>query len=62
VSILDDPVDESLRGHHAHLARGRGRVVAYPDRVATFCAVPAGPAPGDWSGRYGFSRSDRTAQ
>jgi hypothetical protein len=49
VSVLDDPVGESVRGQHAHLARGRRRVVAYRPDVATFGAVPADPVFGDWS-------------
>jgi ribosomal protein S18 acetylase RimI-like enzyme len=48
-AVLDDPVGESLRGHHAHLARQVGRAVAYPPEVATFAAVPGNPTPGDWA-------------
>ncbi|MGI5218350.1 GNAT family N-acetyltransferase [Nocardia sp. CA-290969] len=48
-TVLDDPVGESLRGHHAHLARRRGRACTYPAEVASFSAVPADPDPGDWA-------------
>ncbi|GAA2143707.1 hypothetical protein [Actinomadura napierensis] len=44
---LDDPVGESLRGHHAHLARRLGRAAAYLPGVATFSAVPADPDAAD---------------
>ncbi|MFD4366698.1 GNAT family N-acetyltransferase [Rhodococcus sp. NPDC058521] len=37
--VLDDPVGESLRGSHAHLARRVGRSVTYLTDVATFSAV-----------------------
>ncbi|MFB7506827.1 GNAT family N-acetyltransferase [Streptomyces broussonetiae] len=40
-AVLDDPVGESLRGHHAHLARRLGRAVTYRTDVATFSAVSA---------------------
>lgn len=46
---LDDPVGESLRGHHAHLGRRRGRAATYLPDVATFSAVPADPGPADWA-------------
>ncbi|MEU4316355.1 GNAT family N-acetyltransferase [Nocardia sp. NPDC024068] len=48
-TTLDDPVGESLRGHHAHLARRIGRTGTYLPEVAGFCAVPADPGPQDWS-------------
>jgi ribosomal protein S18 acetylase RimI-like enzyme len=60
-AVLDDPVGESLRGHHAHLARRVGRAVGYVPEVATFVAVPRDPAPEDWAdlaellGRGGFA-------
>jgi len=41
-AVLDDPVGESLRGHHAHLARRVGRAATYPPEVGTFCAVEQG--------------------
>jgi ribosomal protein S18 acetylase RimI-like enzyme len=46
---LDDPVGESLRGHHAHLARRRGRAVSYLPEVATFSAVSADPDAAEWA-------------
>jgi ribosomal protein S18 acetylase RimI-like enzyme len=46
---LDDPVGASLRGAHAHLAVGAGRVVRYDPGVASFAAVPADPTPADWA-------------
>ena len=48
-AVLDDPVGESLRGHHAHLARRTGRAATYVRDVATFSAPPADPGPEDWS-------------
>ncbi|NHC46821.1 GNAT family N-acetyltransferase [Motilibacter sp. K478] len=53
-AVLDDPVGASLRGRHAHLARGRGRVAAYVPEVATFVAVPPDPRPGDWADLAGL--------
>ncbi|SFT64567.1 FR47-like protein [Actinopolyspora lacussalsi subsp. righensis] len=47
--VLDDPVGESLRGHHAHLARLVGRAATYTPEVATFCALPAEPDEDSWS-------------
>ncbi|SDK11941.1 FR47-like protein [Actinopolyspora mzabensis] len=47
--VLDDPVGESLRGHHAHLARLVGRAATYTPEVATFCALPAEPDQDSWS-------------
>ncbi|MFC9683763.1 GNAT family N-acetyltransferase [Streptomyces sp. NPDC056948] len=41
VVALDDPVGESLRGNHGHLARRLGRAVTYLPGVATFSAVSA---------------------
>ncbi|MBE3009393.1 GNAT family N-acetyltransferase [Microbispora sp. NEAU-D428] len=46
---LDDPVGESLRGHHAHLARRLGRAAGYLPEVATFSAVSADPGPAEWA-------------
>jgi ribosomal protein S18 acetylase RimI-like enzyme len=48
-TVLDDPVGESLRGRHAHLARRQGRVLSYEPAVASFSALPPQPAPDDWS-------------
>ncbi|MGJ7905885.1 GNAT family N-acetyltransferase [Actinopolyspora sp. H202] len=47
--VLDDPVGESLRGHHAHLARLVGRAATYTPEVATFCALPSDPGLDSWS-------------
>ncbi|MEW2635155.1 GNAT family N-acetyltransferase [Streptomyces sp. NPDC048389] len=49
VVALDEPVGESLRGHHAHLARQVGRAVTYLPDVATFATVSADPDPGEWA-------------
>ncbi|WTJ77944.1 GNAT family N-acetyltransferase [Kitasatospora sp. NBC_01539] len=46
---LDDPVGESLRGHHAHLARRIGRAATYVPEVATFSAVSADPDAAEWA-------------
>ncbi|NEY34584.1 GNAT family N-acetyltransferase [Streptomyces sp. PRKS01-65] len=48
---LDDPVGQSLGGHHAHLARRLGRAATYLPGVATFSAVPvsAGPEAAEWA-------------
>ncbi|MFE6354914.1 GNAT family N-acetyltransferase [Streptomyces rochei] len=43
LAALDDPVGQSLLGHHAPLARRYGRALGYLPDVATFAAVPAGP-------------------
>ncbi|MFD9098937.1 GNAT family N-acetyltransferase [Streptomyces collinus] len=48
-AVLDDPVGESLRGHHAHLARRIGRAATYLPDVSTFAAVPTDPDATDWS-------------
>ncbi|MHB9857553.1 GNAT family N-acetyltransferase [Streptomyces sp. YIM S03343] len=59
--VLDDPVGESLRGHHAHLARRTGRAATYLPGVATFAALPADAGAADWAdlarllGRGGFA-------
>ena len=45
---LDDPVGESLRGHHAHLARRFGRALTYLPGVATFSAVEPDPDARRW--------------
>ncbi|WP_225803913.1 GNAT family N-acetyltransferase [Streptomyces sp. NK15101] len=47
--VLDDPVGESLRGHHSDLGRRRGRAAAYLPEVATFSAVPADADAADWA-------------
>lgn len=58
---LDDPVGESLRGRHAHLARRLGRAAGYPPEVATFSTVSADPGRAEWDdlarllGRGGFA-------
>jgi ribosomal protein S18 acetylase RimI-like enzyme len=49
VVALDDPVGESLRGHHAHLARRFGRAATYLPEVATFSTVTADPDPEEWA-------------
>ncbi|MFE0784794.1 GNAT family N-acetyltransferase [Streptomyces mutabilis] len=41
-AVLDDPVGQSLRGHHARLARRCGRAVGYLPDVATFSALSVG--------------------
>ncbi|WP_149182999.1 GNAT family N-acetyltransferase [Streptomyces sp. TRM49041] len=46
---LDDPVGESLRGHHAHLARRHGRAVTYLPGVATFSAISADSGSAEWA-------------
>jgi len=48
-TALDDPVGESLRGHHAHLARVVGRAATYLPEVATFSAVTEGPHGQEWA-------------
>lgn len=48
-AVLDDPVGESLRGHHAHLARRLGRAATYVHGVATFSAVSAEPDAAEWA-------------
>lgn len=47
--VLDDPVGESLRGGHAHLARRLGRAATYLAEVSTFSALPADPGPAEWA-------------
>lgn len=47
--VLDDPVGQSLRGHHAHLARRLGRAAVYLPEVATFSSVPADPGAAGWA-------------
>jgi ribosomal protein S18 acetylase RimI-like enzyme len=46
---LDDPVGQSLRWHHAHLARRLGAAATYEPGVATFSAVPAEPDAQAWA-------------
>ncbi|MDA3627674.1 GNAT family N-acetyltransferase [Saccharopolyspora sp. WRP15-2] len=43
VTVLDDPVGESLRGNHAHLARRIGRAATYAPGVATFSSITSEP-------------------
>ncbi|MEU6995736.1 GNAT family N-acetyltransferase [Streptomyces sp. NPDC046465] len=49
VVALDDPVGESLRGPHAHLARRVGRAVTYLPGVATFSSVSADADAAEWA-------------
>ncbi|WP_030671769.1 GNAT family N-acetyltransferase [Streptomyces sp. NRRL B-1347] len=61
MTVLDNPVAESLLGQHAHLARRVGRAATYLPDVTTFCALPTEPDPADWAdlarllGRDGFA-------
>ncbi|GAA1531652.1 GNAT family N-acetyltransferase [Dactylosporangium maewongense] len=48
VEVLDDPVGQSLRGAHAHLARRVGDAATYQEGVSTFVAVPVRPTAADW--------------
>lgn len=48
-SPLDDPVGESLRGHHTHLARRFGRAATYVPEVATFSTITAASDPRGWA-------------
>lgn len=48
-ATLDDPVGESLRGRHAHLARRHGRAAGYLPEVSTFATVSADPDPAEWA-------------
>ena len=54
VVALDDPVGESLRGHHGHLARRLGRAVTYLPGVATFSAVSAAGDSAGWGDLAGL--------
>ncbi|WP_328946509.1 GNAT family N-acetyltransferase [Streptomyces sp. NBC_00250] len=47
--VLDDPVGESLRGRHAHLARRVGLAATYLPDVSTFAAVSTDPDPARWA-------------
>lgn len=47
--VLDDPVGESLRGRHSHLARRVGRAFTYLPDVSTFAAVSTDPDPARWT-------------
>lgn len=47
--VLDDPVGESLRGRHSHLARRAGRAFTYLPDVSTFAAVSTDPDPARWA-------------
>ncbi|AJP05043.1 acetyltransferase [Streptomyces cyaneogriseus subsp. noncyanogenus] len=49
VPALDDPVGQSLGGHHAHLARRLGRAATYLPGVATFSTVPTGADAAEWA-------------
>ncbi|GAA4930506.1 GNAT family N-acetyltransferase [Streptomyces coeruleoprunus] len=49
VVALDDPVGESLRGHHAHLARRHGRAFTYTPGVATFSAISPDADAAEWA-------------
>ncbi|GGP96640.1 GNAT family N-acetyltransferase [Streptomyces roseolilacinus] len=49
LAALDDPVGESLRGHHAHLARRLGRAATYLPGAATFSAVSAEAEAQEWA-------------
>ncbi|MFE9333213.1 GNAT family N-acetyltransferase [Streptomyces sp. NPDC006925] len=51
---LDDPVGESLRGHHAHLARRVGAAVSYLPEAATFSAVRPDADTTPWSDLAGL--------
>lgn len=46
---LDDPVGQSLRGHHAQFARRLGRAATYLPGVATFSTVSADPDAAEWA-------------
>ncbi|GAB2818621.1 GNAT family N-acetyltransferase [Streptomyces daliensis] len=48
-AVLDDPVGESLRGSHAHLARGLGHAVTYSRPFATFSAVSPTADAAEWA-------------
>ncbi|MEU1150659.1 GNAT family N-acetyltransferase [Streptomyces sp. NPDC005863] len=49
LTVLDNPVAESLLAAHAHLARRTGQAATYLPGVATFCALPTEPGPADWA-------------
>ncbi|MFJ7906661.1 GNAT family N-acetyltransferase [Kitasatospora sp. NPDC096204] len=51
---LDDPVGESLRGRHAHLARRIGAAATYLSEVSTFAVVPAEAGPREWAELVGL--------
>ncbi|MGW4851599.1 GNAT family N-acetyltransferase [Streptomyces sp. NPDC004288] len=59
--VLDDPVGESLRGHHADLGRRKGRAATYQPEVATFSAVPADADAADWADLAGLLGRDAFA-
>ncbi|MGW1738172.1 GNAT family N-acetyltransferase [Nocardia sp. NPDC001965] len=48
LTVLDDPVGESLRGRHAQLARRLGGAATYLPEVATFASVGVDPGPAEW--------------
>lgn len=39
-AALDNPIWQSLRSRHAHLALGKGNAVRYPNEVAPFAGIP----------------------
>ncbi len=47
-SVLDNPVEASLRGVHAPLARRVGAAVGYRPDVCSFAALGASPSGPDW--------------
>ncbi|GAA3814423.1 GNAT family N-acetyltransferase [Streptomyces phyllanthi] len=47
-AVLDDPVGESLRGHHSGVARRLGCAATYLPNVATFSAVSPAADSADW--------------
>ncbi|WP_051157371.1 hypothetical protein [Nocardia carnea] len=56
---LDDPVNESLRGRHAHLSRWAGRAGMYLPEVASFAAVGNDPDEQTWEDLARLGRSGR---
>ncbi|MFC4910022.1 GNAT family N-acetyltransferase [Actinomadura gamaensis] len=48
-AVLDDPMGESLRGSHAHLARRIGRAAGYVPQVTTFSTVSSAPDAAEWA-------------
>lgn len=49
VTALDDPVGESLRSRHRHLARRHASALGYVPEVASFVAVRVEPHASDWA-------------
>ncbi|WP_216590057.1 GNAT family N-acetyltransferase [Streptomyces brasiliscabiei] len=60
-AVLDDPVGESLRGHHAGLGRRLGRAATYVADVATFSAVSPTAEAADWDDLAGLLGRDAFA-